>query len=128
MEATAAPAPHDRTRYEGKNLLRLLLALGGPAFVLFLRIVLAIAAGRSAITASELAWLNRASLVILAAFFVLELFCARYVQGLLRPARTRFIDAVQFIGVLVLCLFFSVCGAVACEAFGYAVFLRVGQR
>jgi hypothetical protein len=127
MEATAAPTPHDRTRYEGKNLLRLLLALGVPAFVLFLRIVLAIALSRSAVTASQVAWLNRASYAILAAFFVLELFCARYVQRLLRPARTRLVEAVQYVAVLLLCLFISICGAVACEAFGYAVFLRVGQ-
>jgi hypothetical protein len=128
MEATAAPTPHDRTRYEGKNLFRLLLALGGPAFILFLRIVLAIAMGRSAATASDVAWLNRGSYAILAAFFVVELFCARYVQGLLRPARTQLSKAVQYAGVLLLCLFISVCGAVACEAFGYAVFLRVGPR
>jgi hypothetical protein len=127
MEAIAS-APHGRSAYQGGNLLRLLLAFGVPAFVLFLRIVLAIAASSSRVTTGQVAWLNRASYAILPVFFVLELFCARYVQRLLRPARTPVVSALQYVGVLALCLFFSVCGAIGCEAFGYALFLRVAQR
>ena len=127
MEAIASVS-HDRSAYQGRNLLRLLLAFGVPAFLLFLRIVLAIAASDWRVTAGQVAWLNRASYAILAVFFVLELFCARYVQRLLRPARTPLVNALQYLGMLALCLFFSICGAVACEAFGYAFFIRVAQR
>jgi hypothetical protein len=124
---TAVSASHDRTRYEGRNLLLLLLALFGPAFVLFLKIVCSIAASAKGITPEQVTWLNRAGYVILTTFFLLEIVCARYASGLLRPARTALGSAVQYAGVLVLCLFISYCGAVTCEAFGYVVFLRVAR-
>jgi hypothetical protein len=121
------PAPHDRSRYEGKNLLKLLLALLGPAFILFLNIALS-TAGRAPGFSAEGARLMRwCSLAILAVFFLLEVFCARYVQRLLRPAASLMRDAAQYVAVLALCLFTSYCGAVICEAFGYEVLLRISQ-
>ncbi len=127
MEA-AASVPHDRSRYEGKNLLRLLLAFFGPALLLFLKIVVSIAEAGNRVTAREMLWMNRASYAVLAIFLLVSLLCARYVQRLLPLARTRIIDVLQYAGVLVLCLFTSYCGAVVCEAFGYEVFIRLAQQ
>lgn len=127
MEATA-PASHDRTRYEGKKLLLLLLALFGPGFILFLKIVFSIVETGSAISSRQIAWLHGGSYAVLAVFFLLEIVCARYVQPLLPAARTRLMNAAQYAGVLLLCLFTSYCGAVTCEALGYEVFLRVGPQ
>jgi hypothetical protein len=109
---------HDRARYEGKNLLRLLLALTVPSLLLYLRLVLAIAASPRAM---------QASYVVLLVFLAAQAVAARRIQYLFRPTRTRMMDALQFLAVFTVCLFFSVCGAIACEAFGYAVFLRFAR-
>jgi hypothetical protein len=111
-----------RSHYEGRNLLFLLLALFGPAFVLFLELASSVVQRLGRIQAGA-----AVPHLLLGVFIVLEIFCARYVQRLLRPARTRWQDAAQYLGVLVLCLFTSYCGAVVCEAFGYEVLLRLSQ-
>lgn len=126
MEA-AAPAAHDRSQYQGKKLLLLLIALFGPAFVLFLKMVCGIAGSAQRVTASQLRWLSLSSYTILALFLLLQIVCARYVQRLLPPASSRIAEAAQYAGVLLVCLFISYCGAVSCEAFGYVVFLRLAQ-
>lgn len=111
-----------RSHYEGRNLLLLLLALFGPAFVLFLELATSVVQrlGRSHAGSAI-------PHILLGVFFALEIFCARYVQRLLRPPRTRGRDAAQYLAVLALCLFTSYCGAVVCEAFGYEVLLRASQ-
>lgn len=113
---------HDRSRYEGKNLLLLLLALFGPALILFLVLALRVInrLGRAHPSASS-------SYVLLAVFLVTELVSARYVQRLLPAADSRLRDALNYLGVLALCLFTSYCAAVVCEAFGYEVLLRLSQ-
>lgn len=116
------------SRYEGKNLLRLLLAMGVPAVILYLRIVFAIAGARTATGSQARLWLEGGSYAVLAVFLVVQALCARYVQRLLRPASNRLRDALQYAGVFAMCVFFSVSGAIACEAFGYAVFLRAAPR
>jgi hypothetical protein len=126
MDATV-PAGHDRSRYEGKNLLLLLLALFGPAFVLFLQLALSIIVRASSLRSGQSIWMGRLCYGILAVFFLLEIFCARYVQRLLRPATTAVRDALQYVAVFALCLFTSYCAAVICEAFGYEVLLRLSQ-
>jgi hypothetical protein len=110
------------SRYQGRNLLFLLLALFGPAFVLFLEfassVVQRLGRGHPAPTTPH---------ILLGVFFALELLCARYVQRSLWPPRQGWHDAAQYLGVLALCLFTSYCGAVVCEAFGYEVLLRLSQ-
>lgn len=125
----AATASHDRTQYQGRNLLILLLALFGPAFVLFLKIVCSIAESANGISPATLMWLNRGSYLLLTMFLLLEIGAAWYVtKRLLPPGRTALAGAVRYAGVLLLCLFISYCGAVSCEAFGYVVFLRLAAR
>jgi hypothetical protein len=109
----------------GRSLLHLLLAFASPAIVLYARIVLAIAASRAGVTRREYAGLIDASYAALVIFFLLELFAARYVQRLLRPARTRLGGAVQYVGTFITCVLCSVSGAIALEAFGYNLFVRV---
>ncbi len=118
--------PHDRTRYEWKNLLRLLVAMFGPGVFLFLKIVLSTAESRIGVTAGQIVWMNRASYGLLAMFFVTQFLAARYVQRLMPPARTKLRDAGQYVGVLFLCLFISYCGAAICEAFGVEFLIRFG--
>ena len=125
--AAAQRSKHDRSRYEGKNLLRLLLALGLPAFILYLRIVFLFAADTVGLSHGSGVWLVRASYLVLFIFLIVQAFCARYVQKLLRPAGTRLVDALKYLAILAMCVFFSITGAIACEAFGYNVFLRVAQ-
>ena len=125
--AAAQRSKHDRSRYEGKNLLRLLLALGLPAFILYLRIVFLFAADTAGSTHGPGIWLVRASYLVLIIFVIVQAFCARYIQKLLTPVNTRLLDALQYLAIFAVCVFFSITGAIACEAFGYNVFLRVAQ-
>lgn len=117
---------HDLSRYQGKNLLRLLLAICLPAGILYLRLVLGLAAAGTRVTARQSLWLNRASIGAQILFFGLQLICARYVQHLLKPRQTGVGKALQYGAVLLLCVFFSLTGAVMLEAFGFNVFLRAG--
>jgi hypothetical protein len=89
--------------------------LAAPVLLLYLRLVLAIAGSARSL---------QASYIVLLLFLAAQVIAARYLQRLFRPTRSRMIDALQYLAVLTVCLFFSVCGAIACEAFGYAVFLR----
>ena len=102
-----------------------MVALGIPALLLYLRIVLAIAANRAGGDEEARVWLMRASYLSLGVFVVVQLVCARYVQRLVRPVKTRVARTLQYAGVLALCVFLSISGAIACESFGYAVFLRL---
>jgi hypothetical protein len=122
----AASSRHDLSRYQGKNLLYLLLAICLPAGLLYLRLVLGLAAADTLVTPAQSTWLNRASVCALILFFLVQLICVRYIQGLLKPRRTGVGKSLQYAAVLLLCIFFSLTGAVMLEAFGFNVFLRVG--
>jgi len=117
---------HDLTRYQGKNLLRLLLAICLPAGILYLRLVLGLAATDTRVTSVQFIWLNRASTLALIMFFAVQLICARYIQRLLKLRQTALGKFLQYGAVLLLCIFFSLTGAVILEAFGFNFFLRVG--
>ena len=117
--------PPDRSKYEGKNLFRLLLAIGLPALLLYLRVVFEIVGASPLVGHSQATWLHRGSYLLVGLFFALEFLCARYLQRLLRPASTRLGNTAQYAGLFVLCLLFSVTGAIVCEAFGYNFILRV---
>lgn len=125
MNSTAG-SRHDLSRYQGKNLLYLLLSICLPAGLLYLRLVLGLAATDTRVTPAQSLWLNRASLCALSLFFVVQLICARYVQRLLQPRRTELGRSLQYGVVLLLCVFFSLTGAIMLEAFGFNLFLRVG--
>ena len=117
---------HDPTRYQGKNLLYLLLAICLPTGLLYLRLVLGLAATNTRVTPAQAIRLNRASICALIVFFVVQLICARYVQQLLKLRQTVIGKALQYGTVLLLCVFFSLTGAIILEAFGFNVFLRIG--
>jgi hypothetical protein len=117
---------HDLSRYQGKNLLYLLLAICVPAGLLYLRLVLGLAATDTRVTTGQAVWLNRVSIFALIVFFLAQLICARYIQRLLRPRQTGLGKSLQYGAVFLLCVFFSLTGAVILEAFGFNFFLRVG--
>ncbi len=102
-----------RTHYQGKNLLRLLLALAIPTGLLYLRIVFEYI--------RLLYWSDAA----LGLFFVVQLIAARYLQQLFRPAASKLGSVLQYGGAVLFGLFCSVTGAVMLEGFGYNFFLRV---
>ena len=117
---------HDMTRYQGRNLLYLLLAICLPAGLLYLRLVLGLAATDTRVTPIQSTWLNRASTVALLTFFLMQLVCARYIQRLLKLRQTAISRFLQYLAVLVLGIFFSLTGAIILEAFGLNFFLRLG--
>ncbi len=119
---------HDRSRYEGKNLFRLLLALGVPALILYFGTALGFAASESSVTHDQYVGLIRASRVFSTIFFVVQLGCARYVQRFLKTPSSRFGNALQYLGVLLLCLFISVSATIACQSFGYEFYLIAHRK
>ena len=125
---TAARPRHDRSQYEGKNLARLLVAIGLPAGLLYLRILLSSVANyTNALTAAQINRLTLLSNLLLVAFFLVQILCARYIQRLVPPRHTPIGRSLQFAGVLLLCVVMSVTGAVVLEAFGYNFLIRSGR-
>ena len=121
-----ASGAHDRSRYQGTNLLRLSAALALPPVLLYLRVVFAIAAERPGIAAAPQAWLLRLSTILLVLFFAVQLACAWYLQRFFYPTPVRPLQrALTYVAFLLVLAFLSVTGAVAFEAFGYALFVRV---
>jgi hypothetical protein len=119
-----ASGSRGRTQYQGKRLFYLMLAICLPAALLYLRLVLGLAASDSRVDPLASTRLNRWSLVALWLFFLVQLFCARYLQRLLPAKSTRIADALQYVLALALGLLFSLTGAVMLEAFGLNLFLR----
>lgn len=119
---------HEGTRYQGRNLLYLLAAICLPAGLLYLRLVLGLAASDSRVGPEQSLWLARSSSVSLIAFLAVQVICTRYIQKLLRPSQSRTGRAVQYAAVLFTCTLLSLTGAIVLEAFGLNVFLRVGFR
>lgn len=117
---------HDLTRYQGRSFLHLLLAICIPAGILYLRLVLGLAATDTRVTSAQSTWLNRAAILALIVFFAVQLICARYIQQLLKLRQTAVGKFLQYVAVLLMCIFFSLTGAIMLEAFGFNLFLRVG--
>ncbi len=124
-EAVQPPSQHRAENYRGRNLLFLLLAIGAPAAILYLRLVFGYVASESRLSSSQLDWLSWLSNIALGFFFVVQLICAWYVQRLLKPRASGPGRALQYMGVLLLCTLLSIAGAVLVEAFGYTFFLHV---
>lgn len=124
-EALQPPSQQSSEKYRGRNLLFLLLAIGAPAAILYLRLVFEYMASESRLSRGQLEWLSWLSNITLGLFFVVQFICARYVQRLLKARATLPGRALQYLGVLLLCTLLSVTGAVLLEGFGYTFFLRV---
>lgn len=114
-----------RSQYQGKNLLRLLLALAIPTGLLYLRVIFAVAASAQPMSAPGYLRFLYCSEAALGLFFVAQLIAARYMQRLFKPATTKLGAALQYGGAVLFGLFCSVTGAVMLEGFGYNLFLRV---
>jgi hypothetical protein len=113
----------DRSRYEGRNLLRLLSALGIPILILYFSVTCALTAGRTGQGAAGA--LSVTARILAFTFYASQLYCAFRVQrALFRPPATVAMTALQYLVVLLVCFIISITGAIACEAFGYNVFLR----
>ena len=119
---------HDKTRYQGKNLAYLLLAICLPAALLFLRILFGVIATDRRVTPEQSAHLALIADIALVIFFIAQVLRAAYVQRLAPRRPTRVGRLFQYAAVLVMCVFFSLTGAVMLEAFGLNLFLRAGGR
>ena len=128
MPQTVERPSHDRNRYQGKNLFRLLLALSLPALLLYLKLVFGIAGNFAQTSAVQQYWLIRVSNIMLAVFVAVQLVCAFYLQGLFPASGSRTVKLVRYISVLFVSLLISITGAMACEAFGYALLLRARRH
>ncbi len=125
VEAASIPYRRDRSQYQGKKLGFLLLAMGLPSGLLYLRILLGTVSGYSrTLTPFQIGRLTIMSNCALAAFFVVQVFCAAYIQRLVPPRQTRFGRCLQYFAVLALCVVLSVTGAILFEAFGVIFLMR----
>jgi len=127
QESHKVSATSHRAKYQGKQLLSLMLALCVPAALLYVRLVLGLTAGETTISRAQANALNRWATVAWVAFLLAQLIAARYVQRkFLKPA-SRVRDGLHFVGVFLVCVLFSLTGAIVLEAFGWNVFLRVAR-
>ncbi len=117
-----------KTNYQGKNLLYVLAAICLPAGLLYLRLVLGLAASDSRVGPEQSSKLARASTLALISFFALQVICAFYLQSLAPRPQSRLATTAQFVAVLAVCILFSLTGAIVLEAFGFNVFLRAGFK
>ena len=109
----------------GRNLLLLMLAIAVPAGLLFFRVVLEYVAGGSEWTGKQLEQFSWGAKGILTLFAAAQLLAARHVQRMLEARRTLVGQALQYAAVLLVCLLFSIVGAVLLEAFGFEFVLRL---
>jgi len=116
---------HDRTRYQGKNLAYLVLAICIPAGLLYLRLVLGLTATEGRIEPQQASRLNQFSAVVLYLFYGVQCICAWYIQQKTTKPGTLVKRAAVYVIVLLVCLFCSVTGAVMLESLGLNVFLRL---
>ena len=124
----SAGATSNRTKYQGKNLFYLLAAICLPAGLLYLRLVLGLAASDSRVGPQQSFWLVRWSNLALILFFLAQVLCARHVQNLLSPRESWVGKMAQYVAVLAMCMLLSLTGAIILEAFGLNAFLRAGFR
>ncbi len=124
----SAGTPPDKIRYKGRNLLYLLAAICLPAGLLYLRLVLGLAASDNRLGPEQSQWLARSSSVFLVAFFLVQLICVHYIQGLLTPRPSKAGKTAQYAAVLVTCISLSLTGAIVLEAIGLNMFLRARFR
>ena len=119
------PVPESHAaRYRGKSLAYLLLALAFPAGLLYLRLVLGLTATDERVTPIQSVWLARWSSLALLVFVVTQPIAAVYVWRMLPMRRNRIAQAFQYLGVLTICVIFSLTGMTVLEAFGLNVFIR----
>lgn len=95
-----------------------------PPALLYLRLVLGIAAADSRVGPQQSLWLGRSSLAALIVFFVVQLLCARYLQRMFTPNWNTAKNVLLYFAFLIFCVLFSLTAAVTLEAFGLNLFLR----
>jgi hypothetical protein len=118
-----------RSRYRGKNLLYLLLALGIPILLLYCSLTATFIAGETPVGRQHSTLLAILSRGFATLFYFVQFLAVWYLKRTFFPApSSKPIRALQFTGLLIGALLCSVCGAIACEAFGYDLFLRVMRR
>jgi hypothetical protein len=120
-----AKSQHDRTRYQGKNRAYLILAICIPVGLLYLRLVLGLAATEARVEPQQAGRLNQLSTVVLYVFYGAQCICAWYVQQKTTRPGPLVKRAAAYVTVLLVCVFCSITGAVMLEAFGLNVFLRL---
>lgn len=99
-----------------------------PTGLLYMRLVLGLAASDNRVGPQQSLWLARLSIATLALFFVVQVICARCVQNFLPRRQSVIGKAGQYIVVLAMCILFSLTGAIVLEALGLNVFLRARFR
>jgi hypothetical protein len=118
-----------RSRYQGKNLLYLLLSFGVPILLLYFSLTASVVARESQVGRQNPLLFDIVSRAFATLFYGSQFCAAWYLTRIFFPSRaTKTVAAFRYIAVLLGTLFCSMCGAVACEAFGYDLFLRVTQR
>jgi hypothetical protein len=115
-----------KSRYQGKNLLYLLFSLGIPILLLYFSLTASIAQKETSTHIRILIWTADIFGIL---FYISQFLAAGYLQRVFFPApRSKIVAILIYVCVFLGAFFCSVCGAVACEAFGYNLFLRVMRR
>jgi hypothetical protein len=125
QQADAQQAGSHKEQYQGKNLLMLLIALCGPAGLLFLRSVFGRAGQPESGAAAPTATLQTVSTTMLVLFYLAQIAAAWYMRRMLPARHAWWSQSLQFFGLLVMGLFFSLVGATMLEAFGYSLWMRL---
>ena len=116
------------SRYQGKRLWSLLVALCLPAGLLYLRLVCSLTASETRVSPAQAAALNRSSTVFWILFLISQVVCARYLQRtMLPPARGHLASFLRYCAALVIGLIFSATAAITLEAIGFNFFVRMAR-
>ena len=124
MDSQTPGGAKDYSKYQGKNLFRLLMALIVQTMLLYFRIALSFVASASRVSEQGRVSLQVASTGALILFLISVPFAARILTRQFRPAATRKGSIGQYIGMLFFSAAFSIIAAVVLEGFGYAVLSR----
>jgi hypothetical protein len=115
---------HDKTNYQGRKLVLLLVAIGVPALFYYFRLAMAFAATRAGTGSSEFIWLMRGSTAALVLFFVTQFAAAWYLRRLFRRPKSSLAHGLQVAGIAVMCGAVSIGSAVLIESFALEMLIR----
>ena len=116
-----------KAKYQGRQLLFLLLAMLLPAATLYLSFVLAIAAGQIRSAAPAHFGLSTVSTVTLLLYVPVQLAAARYMQRLFTPRPSAAAKWLQYFAALATGAIFSFCAAMVLVALGVNVITRLNR-
>lgn len=104
----------------------MLLAFGAPVLLLYFAFIASLAALDAP---AHSIYFKAASVILSALFYFAQFLAAWYLTRTFFPSSSSKLTAIlKYMGMFVGCLFCSLCGAIACQAFGYALYLRVMRR